>query len=82
MSGTCQSGSGNCSAPGWSAGTYAVGAVVTATCTASTVGTACYQNVGKSYAWRCDNAGWCGQLAPGSAQGGWWSAWSMLQQCP
>jgi hypothetical protein len=68
-------------APAWSGAAYAAGAVVTADCQVSTVGTACYNQVGKRFAWRCDNAGWCQALRPGSNQGGWWSAWTSLEQC-
>jgi hypothetical protein len=82
-SGTCQSsGTGSCGAPDWAAGTpYAVGAVVAATCTTSTVGTACYNKVGTRFTWTCANAGWCPLLGPGSDQGGWWSAWTALATC-
>ena len=81
--GQCQgSGGGNCSAPAWSGASYAAGDVVTADCQVATVGTSCYGNVGKRFAWRCDNAGWCSQLRPGSNQGGWWSAWTSIASCP
>jgi hypothetical protein len=80
--GACTGGSGDCSSPPWAAGTYAVGAKVTATCAASTAGTACYNKVGVKLAWSCGDAYWCGQLAPGGTQGGWWSAWASLTQCP
>jgi hypothetical protein len=72
---------GSCSAPAWSASSYAAGDVVTAACQVSTVGTTCYGHVGASYAWRCDNPGWCAVLRPGSDQGGWWSAWTSIHAC-
>jgi peptidoglycan/xylan/chitin deacetylase (PgdA/CDA1 family) len=81
-SGQCVVSGSGCNAPAWASGvSYASGAVVSAKCAVSTVGTACYQKVGQSFTFRCDNPGWC-SLSPGSDQAGWWSAWTMLSACP
>jgi hypothetical protein len=79
--GQCQGGGGACSAPAWAATTYAVGDIVTAACQSSVAGTACFDKVGVTFAWRCTSAYWCSQLAPGGTAGGWWSAWTSEQQC-
>jgi len=73
--------SGNCAAQPWTSGTsYTVGAVVTADCQVSTVGTSCYGHVGALFAWRCTNATWA-HLRPGSNQAGWWDAWTAVERC-
>ena len=92
--GTCGSGqtcsatnqcvtSGNaCSAPAWVAKAYALNEQVTATCSSDVVGTVCFGNNGKKFAFRCKLPDWCATLAPGGAAGGWWSAWESVQSCP
>ena len=80
-SGQCTAGSGNCSAPAWTAKTYANGEIATSTCQVSIPGTPCFNHIGTGFAWSCSNPSWCGTLQPGSNSSGWWSVWSSVQQC-
>ena len=70
--------SNSCDAPAFSPSeTYQAGDIVAADCQVSIPGTACYNEVGASFTWRCDAPTWC-NLRPGSDQSGWWSAWTPL----